>query len=456
MKQSAGQGSPLPLPPFLSMMTRFGGRPARLLFWVLGLGLLFFGLQLCVKFFYLEGRILMLMPFLAQRVSLETLQKEPGRFNERWVRVEGLLWQKRESQALLVPVASGPEPQSAGNAETSVAPLPPIKLEVRHPFTKSSKTMDFDFSDPKVVAELAGEFQAAPQAHGKVGAAGSSALGQGGPELVASAMVRPTQLIYWVPVAFRLLISIVFILVSFPFFVLARSTRSYSGQAAPAAPKQRDVLPRKISLSPLDKKSFLKRADKTYAQSAINFLNRQGFKTINLFTIPQLDNYVILVAFHNPEKRVYAAVYQAFGEDDLGTLTREVDRWCEFVATYPSGAQVTSTNQKSRALESAKTPQRGFRYLPEAQLPDLWAAQLEGMAAVKKRPLPVSGPWFEMALLEAHILDHLWRHAKMEKLSRADLLLIGRKLKHEAYETYGEKIVDALEKAAAQRKGKSG
>jgi hypothetical protein len=453
MKQSAGQNGPLPLPPFLNMMTRFGGRPARLLFWVLGLGLLFFGLHLCVKFFYLEARVLMLMPFLAQRVSLETLQKEPGKYNERWVRVEGLLWQKHESQGLLVPVASGPEPQSAGNAETSVAPLPPVKLEVRHPFMKSSKTMDFDFSDPQIVVELAGEFQAAPQARGKVGAGAPT---QGGPELVASAMIKPTQLIYWVPVVFRIIISIVFILVSLPFFILARTTRDATARSAQPASKPRDVLPRKISLSVLDKKSFLKRADKTFAQSAINYLNRQGFKTINLFTIPQHENYVILVAFHNPEKRVYAAVYQAFGEDDLGTLTREVDRWCEFIATYPSGAHVTSTNQKSRAVESASPPQRGIRYLPEAKLPDLWSAQLEAMAAVKKRPLPVSGPWFEMALLEAHMLDHLWRKTKMEKLSRADLLLVGRKLKHEGYETYAEKIVDALEKAAAQRKGKSG
>lgn len=447
MPQPADQKGPIPLPPFINMMTRFGGRPVRLLFWILGCGMLFFGLNICFKFFYLEGRVLMGMPFLAQRVSLEALQKDPGRYDERWIRVEGLLWQKRESHALLVPVASGPEPTSAGNAEAAVVPLPPVKLEIRHPFVKAAKTMDFDIPDPKTVVELAGQFQAKSQTHGPVGA---GAAVQIGPEFIASAMLKPTQLIYWVPVAFRILISIVFILVSFPLFILARSTGAARTESAELGP-QREALPRKISLSPIDKKSFLKRADKSFAQTAMAFLKNQGFRTVNLFTIPQHENYVILVAYHHPEKRIYAAAYQEFGEDDLGTLTRELDRWIEFVSTYADGAHITTTNQESRAQDWTRPPQRGMRCLPEAGVPELYAAQLKAMAALKKKPLPVSGPWFEMALLEAHILDHAWRQSK-RALSRTEILDIARKLGHEGYEAFGEKLFEALEKAAAQQK----
>ena len=435
MKQPAETKPAMTLPPFLTMMTRYGGRPTQILFWVLGIGLMFFGLNLAFNFFFLQGRVLMALPFLAQRASLDALAKEPGRFDNRWVRVEGLLWRKMEAQAVLAPVAGGPEPLPAKNAEPSPLVAPPAPhLEIRHPYLKAAKTMDFDVPDPNTVVEVVGTFHA---------------QGVAGAEIVAAAMLKPLQLIYWVPVAFRGLISIVFILVALPFFVLARAAGK---RPAPAATPQplRDTLPKRITLSALDKHSFLKRADKSFIQAPLNFLKQQGFKTINMYTIPQLENYRVFVAFHHPEKRVYASICQEFGEDDLGTLTREIGRWIEFSSTYADATQVTTTTDPARALERLRPVQRGINVVPDADVQTLLRLHLAEMDKHKRRPLPVAAKWFEMALIESHILDHAWKQGKT-KLTRLELLDLGRKMGLAHYEEFAGKLLEALEKAKGKR-----
>jgi hypothetical protein len=150
-----------------SMMRFIGrllGRFVGLVAWVI----MILGFLLGYWFFYAEDRLLFIFPGLADKVTLTELMNQPDAYDDRWVRVRGVLWRKKLNSAVLVPPESGQESWTKeefrellaktekGKKIPSIKPLPEIRLSMLSPGWKARRTVSFYLDGPVTAM---GEFE---------------------------------------------------------------------------------------------------------------------------------------------------------------------------------------------------------------------------------------------------------------------------------------------------------
>ena len=212
----------------LEWFMRKGGRLVGFAFCAAALVFLVVGIFLGYSFFYADNRLLFIFPGMAEKVTLDELAADSGKYDGRWVRVRGVLRSPARFGALLVPEGDAPSAPAGGataGAEGKPSPrtwnvypslaektgeLPPQSLRLRHPSAGISKTVSFY---EEGVVEVAGRYERSWPSGGRK------------PSLAVAVMVRPRQPVFLVPIVIYGAIPVLAVVVFLPLYLMGRDIR---------------------------------------------------------------------------------------------------------------------------------------------------------------------------------------------------------------------------------------
>jgi hypothetical protein len=212
-------------PRLLEWFMRKGGRLVGFAFCAAAVLFLVVGIFLGYSFFFADNRLLFIFPGLAEKVTLEELAADPAQYDGHWVRVRGELRSPGRFGAFLVPeegVPSEPPGDRKGAAVEKSSPLawnvhPSLEehtgegssqsLRLHHPSAGISKTVSFYEGG---VVEVAGRYER------------SGPFGDGEPSMAVAVMVKPRQLVFFIPIMVYGMIPVLAVVVFFPLYLVGR------------------------------------------------------------------------------------------------------------------------------------------------------------------------------------------------------------------------------------------
>jgi hypothetical protein len=172
--------------------------------------------------FYVQERILFIIPALAEKVSIEELISDPERFDQRWVRVKGEIWRKQLNDAVMVPPGTGSEvitnrkndrlgdKQEKSSGNTSLRPLPDHSFYMHNFSILGMRTVSVLELEPGRTVEIVGEFER---------------KGYDKPHFDLVALVNPRQKQFWFSVGIRLAVLSILVFVFIFFNLMGKRIR---------------------------------------------------------------------------------------------------------------------------------------------------------------------------------------------------------------------------------------